>query len=71
MHPTVGKATATKEARSSVNTPQRYTTTLVSLPTMASNIEQSPFFQQQKAKGEAVVRGMAKMSLDSRAPLMM
>ena len=25
---------------------------------MASSIEQSPFFQQQKAKGEIVVKGM-------------
>jgi hypothetical protein len=25
---------------------------------MASNIEQSPFFQEQKSKGEIVVKGM-------------
>lgn len=51
-----GKATAVATVELQARLESPYTTTLLTA-TMASNVEQSPFFQQQKSKGESIVRG--------------
>ena len=64
QRPAVGKATAAEAAWSSiiacppVRLPNAATTLHTTHSIMAFSIEQSPFFLQQKSRGEIIVKGM-------------
>ncbi|KAI8938739.1 hypothetical protein NX059_004606 [Plenodomus lindquistii] len=68
QRPAVGKATATQAARSSIVLRKVASTNIqhdnTTTSTMAG-IEDSPFFRQQKTKGEIVVTDVPKFDLDS------
>lgn len=63
MTPRRGEGSSDLDSLELCPSPQKTAQPNLSTSAMALNLEQSPFFQQQRAKGEVVVKG--KVSPDS------